>query len=74
MLKPVLQNKMLPEHRLLYDLNMPLSDVELKERIRNSVRHIRKVHCRSGLNKLQAKLNKFGNKGGILYRFCKGTC
>lgn len=64
MLKPILQDKMLPEHRLIYNLNMPLSDEALKERIITSVRHIRRIHCRNGVNKLQAKLDKYGNNGG----------
>ena len=64
MLKPVLQKKMLPEHQLLYNLNMRLSDEALKERIANSVKHIRKLYRRPGINKLEAKLDKFGNGGG----------
>lgn len=71
MLKPVLQNKMLAEHRILYDLKMPLSDQELKERIQNSVRHIRKSYRRGQANKLEERLDNFGNKGGRYFTYVK---
>lgn len=64
MLKPALQNKMLPEHQILYNLNMTLSDTDLKERITRSVQHIRKNYRRNGTNRLEAKLDKYGNNGG----------
>jgi len=64
MLKPVLRNKMLPEHRVVYDLKLPLTDEALREHVISSVRHIRKNNRRSGINKLEAKLDKYGNNGG----------
>ncbi len=64
MLKPVLQAQMLPEHQLLYNLGMRLSDEALKERIHKSVQHIRKSVRRGGVNKLEVKLDKYGNGGG----------
>lgn len=64
MLNPVLQNKMLPEHRLLYHLNFRLQDETFKERIAVSVQHIRKMNRRGGTNKLEAKADRYGNNGG----------
>ena len=64
MLKPVLRNQMLPEHRFIYSLKIPLTDEGLKERIIGSVQHIRKTNRRNGVNKLEAKLAKYGNSGG----------
>lgn len=64
MLKSMLREKMLPEYRILYDCNVKLSDSELKTRIRDSVRQIRKNHTHNGINKLESKLEHFGNGGG----------
>lgn len=71
MLNPVLRNSMLPEHRLVYDMKLRLQDEALQERIVTSVKHIRKVNRRNGVNKLEAKLDKYGNKGGWYIERCK---
>lgn len=67
MLNPVLQDKMFPEHRVIYNLKMHLQDNALHERIVNSVQHIRKMHRRNGVNKLEVKANRYGNNGSYYF-------
>ncbi len=63
MLKAALQTQLLPEYQILYNLRMRLTDPTLKEKIAHSVQSIRKLNRRNGVNKLEAKLDKFGNDG-----------